>query len=121
MISNETIVKFQIDCCSIVNQIPESVEVETPKGWRKMLDNFYLVKANLRHLLEKKICDCIGLITVNFNKFYFAAVENHIYIYLKNCKRNFIQFILCQMCTQFEKHFDGTIILAHWCYGQVVS
>ena len=32
-----------------------------------------------------------------------------------------LQFILCQMCTQSEKHFNLVIILTHWYYGQVVS
>jgi len=105
MIINEITVKFQIDCCSTVNLIPESVVKDTdikptakylimwnkseikpidtcklklknPKTGEKCWTTFYVEKANLRPLLGKKICERMRLITVNYDNFYVAAVEN---------------------------------------------
>jgi len=41
-----------------------------------MLETFYVVKANLRPLLAKKICQRMGQITVKYVKYYAGAVEN---------------------------------------------
>ena len=105
MIINEKPVIFQIDCGSTVNLISESVikdteikptvkslimwnkseikpvgtcklKLKNPKTGEKCWTTFYVVKAKLRPLLGKKICERMGLITVNYNKFCVAAVES---------------------------------------------
>jgi len=57
------------------NESEIKLKLKNPKTGEKCWTTFYVVKANLRPLREN-ICERLGLITVNYEKFYVAAVEN---------------------------------------------